>query len=167
VQGPIGQLDRPLTNIPLLADKHAVIFGAAGDVGSAVAREFSAQGATVFLSGRRLASIEQIAADIHDTGGIADAVELDALDEPAVNANLERVAKEAGSVDIALNLTGPQPQSYGNGLSTLDLPLEHFMLPMTTLVPSQFITARRRTAHDPAARGGHPVRHGNSRARHG
>jgi 3-oxoacyl-[acyl-carrier protein] reductase len=147
VQGPIGHLDRPLTNIPLLADKHAVIFGAAGDVGSAVAREFSAQGATVFLSGRRLASIEQIAADIHSTGGIADAVELDALDEPTVNAYLERVAKEAGSVDIALNLTGPQPQGYGNGSSTLDLPLEQFMLPMTTLVPSQFITARAAARH--------------------
>src|SRR6266702_2089382 len=106
MQVSVGQLDRPPTNIPLLTDKHAVIFGAAGDVGSAVARDFSAQGATVFLSGRRLASIEQLAADIHDTGGIADPAELDALDEPAVNAYLDRVAKEAGSIDIALNLTG-------------------------------------------------------------
>ena len=40
----------------LLDDSVAVIFGAGGAVGSQVAREFSEEGATVFLSGRHLAS---------------------------------------------------------------------------------------------------------------
>jgi len=42
---------------------------------------------------------------------------------------------------------GPQAKDYGNGTSTLELPLEQFLLPLTTLVPSQFITARAAARH--------------------
>jgi 3-oxoacyl-[acyl-carrier protein] reductase len=131
----------------LLQNKHAVIFGAGGGVGQAVAKEFAAQGATVFLSGRHLASVEQVAADIHQDGGSAYAAEVGALDEQAVQRYLDRVAQEAGSIDILLNVTGPQPKDYGNGTSTLELALEQFLLPLTTLVPSQFITARAAARH--------------------
>lgn len=134
------------TPIPLLQNKHAVIFGAGGAVGMAVAKEFAAQGATVFLSGRRLAAISQVTASIHQEGGIAYAAEVDALDEQAVNAYLDRVAQE-GSIDILLNVIGPQPKDYGNGSNTLDLPLDQFLLPLSTLVPSQFITARSAARH--------------------
>ena len=43
-----------------LEGKVAVIFGAGGATGSQVAREFSKEGATVFLSGRHLSSVEKI-----------------------------------------------------------------------------------------------------------
>jgi NAD(P)-dependent dehydrogenase (short-subunit alcohol dehydrogenase family) len=130
-----------------LQNKHAVIFGASGDVGTGVAKEFAAQGAIVFLSGRRLSAVEQVAAEIRHEGGSAHAAEVDALNEQAVQTYLDRVAKEAGSIDIVLNVTGPQPKDYGNGTSTLDLPLEQYLLPLTTLVPSQFITARAAGRH--------------------
>ncbi len=126
----------------LLQNKHAVIFGASGAIGQAVAKEFAAQGATVFLSGRRLAAVEQVVADIQQDGGIASAAQVDALDELAVNAYLDGVAQQAGSIDILLNVMGPQPKEYGNATNTMALPLEQFLLPLTTLVPSQFITAR-------------------------
>src|SRR5713101_702642 len=135
-------METPLTHTQLLTHKHAVIFGAGGAVGTAVAKEFAAQGATVFLSGRTLGAIEHVAQDIHKDGGIAYAAEVDALDEQAVHAYLDRVAQEGGSIDILLNATGPQPKDYGNSTSTMELPLEQFLLPLTTLVPSQFITAR-------------------------
>lgn len=124
---------------PLLKNKRAVIFGAGGAIGQAVAKEFAAQGATVFLSGRTLGAIEQVAEEIHKDGGIASAAQVDALDEQAVQAYLDRVAQE-GSIDILLNAMGPQAKDYSNGTSTLELPLEQFMLPLSTLVPSQFIT---------------------------
>lgn len=126
----------------LLQNKHAVIFGAGGAVGTAAAREFAAQGATVFLSGRTRNSVEQVAADIHREGGVAYAAEVDALDEQAVNHYLDGVVQEAGSIDILLNVMGPQPKDYSNGTNTLELPLEQFLVPLTALVPSQFITAR-------------------------
>ncbi len=135
-------MDTPLTHTPLLTHKHAVIFGAGGAVGTAVAKEFAAQGATVFLSGRALNAVEQVAQDIQKDGGVAYAAGVDALDEQAVHAYLDRVAQEGGSIDILLNAMGPQAKDYGNGTSTMELPLEQFLLPLTTLVPSQFITAR-------------------------
>src|SRR6266478_6915084 len=42
---------------------------------------------------------------------------------------------------------GPQAKDYGNGTSTMELPLEQFLVPLTTLVPSQFITARSAARH--------------------
>jgi len=131
----------------LLQNKHAVIFGASGEVGTGVAKEFAAQGATVFLSGRRLSAVKQLATEIQQAGGIAYAAEVDALDEQAVQTYLDGVTKQAGNIDILLNVTGPQPKDYGNGTSTLELPLEQFLLPLTTLVPSQFITARAAARH--------------------
>ena len=130
-----------------LTHKNAVIFGAGGAVGSAVAKEFAAQGATVFLSGRTLSAIEQVAQEIHQDGGVAYAAEVDALDEQAVLAYLDRVAQEGSNIDILLNATGPQPKDYGNGSNTLALPLEQFLLPLSTLVRSQFITARAAARH--------------------
>ena len=112
-----------------------------------MAKEFAAQGATVFLSGRRLGTVEQVAAEIHKDGGIAYAAEVDALDEQAVQTYLDSMAQEAGSIDILLNVTGPQAKDYGNGTSTMELPLEQFLLPFSTLVPSQFITARAAARH--------------------
>jgi 3-oxoacyl-[acyl-carrier protein] reductase len=135
------------TSTALLQNKHAVIFGAGGAVGTAIAREFAAQGATVFLSGRTLSTVEQVAQEIHQNGDSAHAAEVDALDEQAVQAYLDRVAQEGGSIDILMNVTGPQPKDYGNGTNTQELPLEQFLLPLSTLVPSQFITARAAARH--------------------
>jgi len=131
----------------LLHDKTALIFGASGAIGSHVAREFAREGAAVYLSGRHLASVENVAKEIRGSNGTAEAAEVDALSEQAVNAYLDHVVQASGSVDILLNVTGPQPKDYGNGTSTLELPLEQFLLPLTTLVPLQFITARAAARH--------------------
>lgn len=139
-------MNTPLTHTSLLTHKHAVIFGASGAVGTAVAKEFAAQGATVFLSGRALGAVSQVAEEIQQDGGVAYAAEVDALDEQAVNAYLDRVAQE-GSIDILLNAMGPQAKDYGNSTSTMELPIEQYLLPLTTLVPSQFITARAAARH--------------------
>jgi NAD(P)-dependent dehydrogenase (short-subunit alcohol dehydrogenase family) len=131
----------------ILTNKHAVIFGAAGAVGTAVAKEFAAQGARVFLSGRHLGTVQKVADRIQSDAALAEATEVDALDELAVNAYLDDVVQQAGSIDVMVNLVGPRPQEYSNGRNTLDLPLEHFVLPLTRLVPSQFVTARAAARH--------------------
>jgi NADP-dependent 3-hydroxy acid dehydrogenase YdfG len=51
-------------NARLLQDKNAVIFGTGGSIGAAVAREFAAEGAVVFLAGRTKASLEAVAKQI-------------------------------------------------------------------------------------------------------
>jgi NAD(P)-dependent dehydrogenase (short-subunit alcohol dehydrogenase family) len=57
-----------------------VIYGAGGGIGSAVARAFAAEGATVFLTGRQLGPVEVVAKKIAALGGSASAEEVDALD---------------------------------------------------------------------------------------
>jgi len=140
-------METTVTHPSLLTHKRAVIFGAGGAVGTAVAKEFAAQGATVFLSGPTLDTVERVAQEIRQNDGVAYAAQVDALDEQAVRAYLDRVAQEGESIDILLNVMSPQPQDYGNGTNTMELPLEQFLLPITTLVPSQFITARAAARH--------------------
>ena len=47
----------------MLKDKVAVIYGAGGAIGSAVARAFAPEGANLFLTGRHLAPVEVVAKD--------------------------------------------------------------------------------------------------------
>lgn len=130
-----------------LEGKIAVIFGAGGDVGAGVAEEFAAQGARLFLSGRTGSRVRAVADAISADDRTAAAVELDALDEDAVNRHVDDVVETVGRVDIVFNAMGPQPTEYDNATSTMDLPVEKFMLPISTIVASQFITARSAARH--------------------
>jgi NAD(P)-dependent dehydrogenase (short-subunit alcohol dehydrogenase family) len=129
-----------------LEGKVAVIFGAGGEVGAAVAKQFAAQGARLFLSGRTGSRVRAVA-DAISTDGPTAAVELDALDEQAVDRHVDEVLETAGRLDIVFNAMGPQPAEYGNGTNTMDLPVERFMLPIDTIVASLFITARSAARH--------------------
>ncbi len=62
----------------MLQDKVAVIYGAGGAIGGAVARAFAADGASLFLTGRTLAPVEAVAKEIVAAGGSAAAAEVDA-----------------------------------------------------------------------------------------
>lgn len=52
----------------LLENKNAIVYGAAGAIGGAVARAFARDGARVFLAGRTLATLEEVATDIRGPG---------------------------------------------------------------------------------------------------
>lgn len=100
------------------------------------------EGAEVFLSGRTLSGVEDVARAIVSAGGRAHAEAIDALDEAAVNAYVDRIVKQTGRLDVAFNAVGPRASEYGNGKHAVDLATEEFMVPLTTIVRSQFITAR-------------------------
>jgi NAD(P)-dependent dehydrogenase (short-subunit alcohol dehydrogenase family) len=125
----------------MLKDKVAVVYGAAGGIGGAVARAFAAEGAAVFLTGRRLAPVEILAKEIASAGGSAEAAEVDALDEQAVDRHLQAVIDKAGRVDISLNAVGI-PNANILGVPLLDLDVEQFSLPLTAYTTSYFLTAR-------------------------
>ncbi len=57
----------------MLQGKSAVVFGAGGSIGSAVAKEFAAEGAEVFLAGRTRSNLEPVAKKITEAGGKAHA----------------------------------------------------------------------------------------------
>jgi NAD(P)-dependent dehydrogenase (short-subunit alcohol dehydrogenase family) len=125
----------------MLKDKVGVIYGAGGGIGSAVARAFAADGADLFLTGRHLAPVEGVAKEIVSGGGSAETAEVDALDEQAVEKHLQLVIDNAGRVDISFNAVGI-PNAKILGVPLIDLDVEHFSLPITTLVTSYFLTAR-------------------------
>jgi NAD(P)-dependent dehydrogenase (short-subunit alcohol dehydrogenase family) len=125
----------------MLKDKVAVIYGAGGAIGGAVARAFAREGAKLFLTGRRRAPVEAVAKDIVSAGGSAEAAEVDALDEQAVDKHLQSVIDKAGRVDVSFNALGiSDPKILGVPLVELDV--EQFSLPITTWATSYFLTAR-------------------------
>jgi NAD(P)-dependent dehydrogenase (short-subunit alcohol dehydrogenase family) len=84
----------------LLRNKTVIIYGAGEAIGSAVARAFGAEGARVFLSGRRLGPIQTVAREIAAAGGSAEAAQVDALDEEGIERYTDRVAEQAGGIDV-------------------------------------------------------------------
>jgi NAD(P)-dependent dehydrogenase (short-subunit alcohol dehydrogenase family) len=131
-----------MKSIPILTGKHAIVFGAGGTIGAAVASEFAAAGAEVFLSGRTKSTVEAVATHITSNGGRAHAAVVDTLDDVVVNDYICSIVNETGKIDIVLDAAGPLAQEYGNTKMAVDLPIEEFMVPLETMVRSRFITAR-------------------------
>lgn len=125
----------------LLSDKVAVIYGAGGAIGSAVARAFASEGADLFLTGHHLAPVEAVAKDVAVAGGSAEAAEVDTLDEQAVDRHLQSVIEKAGRIDISFNAVGI-PNATILGIPLVELDDEQFTLPITTYARSYFLTAR-------------------------
>jgi NAD(P)-dependent dehydrogenase (short-subunit alcohol dehydrogenase family) len=124
----------------LLKNKVAVIYGAGGDIGGALASAFACEGAAVFLTGRKLAPVKAVAEDISAAGGSADAAEADALDEQAVDNHLQSVIDKAGRIDISFNAIGIADKDVV-GVPLVDLDVKQFSLPITGYVTSYFLTA--------------------------
>jgi NAD(P)-dependent dehydrogenase (short-subunit alcohol dehydrogenase family) len=125
----------------MLKNKVAVIYGAGGAVGSAVARAFAREGAKPFLTGRHRAPIEAVAKEVVSGGGFAETAEVDALDEQAVDRHLQYVIDKEGRVDISFNAVGI-PNTTLQGVPLAELDAEQFSLPIATYTRSYFVTAR-------------------------
>ncbi len=128
----------------LLENKIAVIYGGGGGVGSAVARAFAREGASVYLAGRTQATLDAVAAEIRAAGGTAETAVVDALDEAAVDRHADAVAAEAGGIDISFNLIA-HPYTHGTPLA--EMSVEDFMAPVDTAARTTFITARAAARH--------------------
>ena len=131
----------------LLQDKVAVVFGAGGSIGAAVAKEFAAEGADVFLAGRNSSNVDAVARQIVPSRGEAHAATVDTLDEASVNSYLDDVVRRAGKIDILLDAAGPRAKEYGNGKNAVELSSQEFMVPLATMVRSRFLTARAAARH--------------------
>ena len=131
-----------MSNLKILTGKNAVVFGAGGTIGGAVAKEFAAEGAEVFLSGRAKANVESVAKQITAAGGKAHAAVVDALNDGAVDDYVDSIAKQTGRIDIEFNAVGPRFSDLATGKHAIDLTLAEFMGPVTTILKSQFNTAR-------------------------
>jgi NAD(P)-dependent dehydrogenase (short-subunit alcohol dehydrogenase family) len=122
----------------LLAGKIAVVYGAAGAMGSAVSRAFAREGAHVELAGRTLEKVQALAAEISAAGGSAAAAKVDALDQDAIAKHLDAVVAARGRVDISFNLIGFGGQQ---GESVLTMPARDVVEPVESGVRTHLLTA--------------------------
>ena len=86
-----------------LDEKNALITGASGGIGGAVARTLHAAGATVALSGTRVEPLQALAAELGDR---VHFLPCNLSDAEAVTALPKQAAEVMGSVDILVNNAG-------------------------------------------------------------
>jgi NAD(P)-dependent dehydrogenase (short-subunit alcohol dehydrogenase family) len=130
----------------LLKNKVAVIYGAGGAIGSTIARAFGSEGAKLFLTGRHRASVEDLAKELASAGAVAEAAEVDALDEQVVDRHLRSVIDKAGRVDISFNAVGI-PNTKILGVPLVEMDVEQFSVPIASYTRSYFLTARLAARH--------------------
>jgi 3-oxoacyl-[acyl-carrier protein] reductase len=111
----------------LLSNKTAVVYGAAGPVGSAVARAFATEGARLFLAGRTAATLTTVADRIRADGGGAEIAEVDATDQDAVDRHVRTVVDTTGRVDIAFDAIANDDVQ---GASLMTMPYDDFLRPV-------------------------------------
>ena len=86
-----------------LTGKTALVTGASGGIGAAIARGLHAQGATVALSGTRAEALEKLAAEL---GGRAHILPCNLSDKDAVEKLVPSAEAAMGQLDILVNNAG-------------------------------------------------------------
>ena len=96
----------------VLEDKVAVVTGGTSGIGLAIARRFVAEGALVFITGRRQARIDAAAAEL---GPQAVGVRCDVGDLGELDALYEVITQRAGRIDVLVaNAGGAVPAVLGD-----------------------------------------------------
>ena len=122
-----------------LQDRVAIITGAAGDIGMAMAERFAAAGA-------RVALVDRIVSTLKDSF----AVECDVSDEEQVRAAVARIATQHGAIHILVNnAAADTPKSR-----VADLALEDWQKHFAVNVTGAFLMAKHAIPHLRAAGGG-------------
>src|SRR5260370_20814828 len=130
----------------LRRSKTAIVYGAAGPVGAAVAGAFAREGARVVLTGRTPGALAKVAEQIRDAGGNVGTAVVDALDKSAVRTHADEVAA-TGGIDIAFNATSNDDLQ---GIPLLDMDFTDFARPVSKAIATHFtiatVTARHMTS---------------------
>jgi NAD(P)-dependent dehydrogenase (short-subunit alcohol dehydrogenase family) len=123
---------------------NAVIYGAGGAIGGAVARTFAREGAKVFLAGRTRAKVDAVATEISAAGGVVETAQVDALDEHSVARHVGEVAERAGGIDVSFNAIGIDDVQ---GTPLIQMSFEDFARPIMITTRTQFLTAKAVASH--------------------
>lgn len=118
----------------LLQNKNAIIYGAGGSLGGAVAKAFAQAGAKVFLTGRSSGSVQKVADEIRAAGGLAEIAIVDAFDEAAITQHLASV----GKVDISFNAVGVD---VIQNIPLTEIPMDDYVRPITKTMQTRYLTA--------------------------
>jgi 3(or 17)beta-hydroxysteroid dehydrogenase len=114
------QAGAPMEPVPnrSLAEKAALVTGAASGIGAAIARRLAAQGARVVAADINEQGVRAVADAIQAGGGHAIALRLDVTSEADWQTAMTRVLSEWGRLDICVNCAGI---AFARPINDLDL----------------------------------------------
>lgn len=93
-----------------IQNKVALVMGAGGGLGSAIAKGLAREGCRVVLADVNLGAAQRASAEIVAAGGNSTAVEWDLADIASIARRLEHITQDVGPVDILINNSGgPKP----------------------------------------------------------
>jgi NAD(P)-dependent dehydrogenase (short-subunit alcohol dehydrogenase family) len=103
-----------------LRDNVAVVTGAAGGIGSAIARRFASEGAAVALLDKTQNKLDKLAKEIAGSGGNAKTFEVDITDSKSVASALKAVVKTFGKITLLVNSVGLLKQARVDEMTEKD-----------------------------------------------
>ena len=92
--------------MPGVEGRVALVTGASQGIGRACALVLAAAGAKVALCARNQEKLEQLAGEIKDSGGEAEAFKIDVANEEEIKAGVKAVLARFGKIDILVNNAG-------------------------------------------------------------
>ena len=128
----------------LLDGKTAIVYGGAGSIGSAVARGFATEGASVHLVGRTEEPVRRVTDEIVAAGGRAEYAVFDVMDSAAVDRHADDVVAATGRLDISFTAISDN-DVQGTAMAEMDV--DDYLAPVITNVRSKFNTARAAARH--------------------
>lgn len=89
--------------------KTALVLGAGGGLGSAIARSLAAEGAKVAVANRGAEAAERVAGEITAAGGTAIPLSWDLSQPDLIAPNIAKIEETLGQIDILIANTGGPP----------------------------------------------------------
>ncbi|WP_427116738.1 SDR family NAD(P)-dependent oxidoreductase [Pseudarthrobacter scleromae] len=129
--------------------KTAVVTGAGGGIGSAIARRLAAEGAHVYVADANEAAAKEVADSIAGDGGSAEPLVFDLLESAASAAAVQQIIGDRGRLDVLVNNAGVNRRG-----DLLSLTEDDWKLSFAVNVDSLFHLCRAALPHMIEAGGG-------------
>lgn len=99
-----------------LKGKTALVFGAGGGLGGAIAEALAAEGARLFVADINEEALSGVAQRIRSAGGEANPLLWDVADGEALECHASAIERSHGGIDILVNNTGGPPPTTAAGV---------------------------------------------------
>ena len=139
-----------------LKGKVALVTGAGGGLGTAIAKRFASEGASLLCADRDAARAEATALAITKSGGSAHAFRADVADPLQCDAQVAETVRRFGRIDIAVNNAGIALHKLA-----LDTSLEDWNNILRVNLTGSFLTAQAAARHMVKQGGGRIIQIGS------